>query len=138
MRFLRTFCALVLIGSTLALIISFPAERSYRSRAQLIQRVQVDEASRLLFGDAGTPIGSPQKMIIDDPKAFLPGEVTGGVKQVDENYLVQKGIYPLQLKTVEFFAQSARIISAALALLSLLGFWLTSRRLRVDCPAGPG
>ncbi len=83
---------------------------TYKDRAVLTQRVQIDKAGASLFGDGTTPIGSPQLMIIDDPKAIVAQ--TGSEKQprqVDDAYLKSHDIYPLQLKTVDFFVHWAQL-----------------------------
>lgn len=98
-------------------LISIPVENSYRSRAEMYQRVAVsDEAA--LFGEAGEKVGSPQMMVVDDPKAVIAGGESG-VKLLDDRYLQSNGIYPLQLQTVEFFGGLARMIGGGVALLSL-------------------
>lgn len=73
--------------------------------AQLVQRVEpATAASASLFGDAdqGTPVGSPQRLIVRDERAFLPGRGPGGSRLVNEQYLRDQQIYPLQAKTVTF------------------------------------
>lgn len=118
----RTLWILFFI-SLLLLVVTSVAERSYASRAQLVQRMKVSEEARL-FGDVGEPIGSPQMMIIDDPKAFMEETGPGGVRFVDEGYMEENGVYPLQLQTVEFIARSTRLglwIAAALCLLAAWG-----------------
>ena len=111
--------------------------------SQLVQRVQpATQAESSLFGDSasastpGTPIGSPQQMIIRDQAAFLPGSGEGGVRYVSDTYLTEKGIYPLQLKTVNLFRNAATL--GFLALAALLALWHTrqSRRAVVQVPAG--
>ncbi len=71
----------------------------------------MDPTAAELFGDEGTPIGSPQMMIIDHPDAFLEGRTEEGALKVSERYLEEKGIYPLQLQTVRLFTGTARIAS---------------------------
>jgi len=86
-------------------VIARVIQSDYESRAVLTQRVQVDKAGAALFGDGNTPIGSPQQMIIDDPKAVIKG--TGAAsdpRQVDDGYLQAHNIYPLQLKTVRYMS----------------------------------
>jgi hypothetical protein len=109
----------------IALLASFPVEKSYASRAKLVQRVQKDAADDLFGGDP-KPVGSPQELIIDDQKAFI-GE-KDGVHQVDESYLQKNGIYPLQLKSVEYSAGMARLGSGAALIAGLLGLTIVRRR----------
>ena len=79
---------------------------SARSKAVLAQRVEADKTAGALFGDsdpdAYRPLGSPQKFVIDDPKAFLTKDGPDGVKRLDDGYLKSHNIYPTQLKTIEF------------------------------------
>jgi hypothetical protein len=103
-------------------LVTLPSIRdSYKTRAVLTQRVQVDKAGASLFGDGTTPIGSPQFMIIDDPKAIVDQPKSNtGPRQVDDAYLQQHHIYPLQLKTVDFtlhLAQTALIAGVVFGLL---------------------
>lgn len=105
----------------LTLLATIPVLGNYRSKAVNAQRVEFDEAAASLFGDkdAYTEIGSPQKLIIEDQQAFLPGE-RNGAKLVSENYLRDKKIYPLQLKTVEYVGGLVRLGSGATLAVSLL------------------
>lgn len=98
---------------------SFVVESSYRGRAQLVQRVQRDPGAEL-FGDRGTPLGSPQELIIDDPKAFVEGTGEGGAKLVDDKYLTDHKIYPLQLKSITFITSMIRWASLADIVLALI------------------
>jgi hypothetical protein len=119
----------VAILAVLAMVGAFVTEQSFASRAVLAQRVERDETAEL-FGDAGTPIGSPQRLIIDDEGAFLPGEGEGGARLVSEKYLTEKGIYPLQLKTVSLISGIAKWGSGAglLVGLGLVGLGLRRQR----------
>ncbi|MBS1718738.1 MAG: hypothetical protein JSS72_13500 [Armatimonadetes bacterium] len=140
---MKGFSKFLLFLAALAGIVfvaTFPVRGAYASRAKMIQRVQVDKQSDDLFGDGGTPIGSPQMMIIDDPKAFLPTKSADGAEQVSDNYLKQNNIYPLQLQTVDFFARYTRLASgAAFVILFVLGYVLGRRVPRKgDEAASPG
>jgi hypothetical protein len=102
---------------------------SYKSRAVLTQRVQIDQAGATLFGDGTTPIGSPQLMIIDDPKAIVgQPKSKDGPRQVDDAYLKTHGIYPLQLKTVDYTLHLAQITLIAGVIVGLLAATLTRSR----------
>lgn len=97
------------------------AKQSFGARAVLVQRVQVDKAGEDLFGDsANTPIGSPQRLIIQDKEAFLPGEGPDGAKLVSQNYLDEKGIYPLQMQTVDFMTTVATVAGAVVGVILLV------------------
>ena len=117
------------LGLALAVLVyagSRVIEDQLASRASLYQRVEVSAESQL-FGEKGTPIGTPQEMIINDPKAILPGE-EHGAKLVDEKYLREQGIYPLQLKTVRFFGHWSRIGAAVAAGVCVLLLFLARKR----------
>jgi hypothetical protein len=130
MKFLRRLCQFLAAAALIGFLLTFVVYSRYASRAQLVQRIEYNETNALLLGEPGPPIGSPQRMIIDDPKAFLEGEGPGGARLVNDVYLRQQGIYPLQLQTVGFIAGLARLALAGLLAVSLAGWWLTSRRLR--------
>lgn len=118
---------------------TFIVRQSFASRAELIQRVEVDKVGGELFGiSEPTPIGSPQEMIISDPAAFLPDQGQGKVKRVNEAYLREHGIYPLQLKTVDFAVSKVRIGCLAAAVIAFLSsYWLSHRRPTQGASAPP-
>lgn len=120
----------MLFASLLGFGASFVVESSYAGRAKLIQRIKPhDKAMAELLGEAGEPIGSPQEIIVDDPAAFLPApEGYEGPAMVNDAYLQEKGIYPLQLKTVRYVAGLARWGFLGAALVALVGLlWLRKR-----------
>jgi hypothetical protein len=118
--------------ATLSLITfgaTFLVERTYQRKAQLIQRVEYDSASAALLGEVGPMVGSPQMMIIEDPKAFIGGNGPMGSLLVNDLYLKSHQIYPLQLQTVGFALRLTRQISLAMFAFASLGFSiLISRR----------
>lgn len=101
--------------------------------AQLVQLVQPDEIGvASLFADSsaapGTPIGSPQTMIISDPNAFIFGVGSSGEKYVNDVYLKTNNIYPLQVKTVNFLRDLiAWIAGVGAVLMSTVRWWLIRR-----------
>lgn len=109
MRWLFRIALAIAILSVIALVGTIVVRSSYAGKAQLIQRVEYDAASAELLGTPGTFVGSPQPMIIEDPKAFVKGKGPKGSKLVDEKYLRDHNIYPLQLQTVDFFADNVRL-----------------------------
>jgi len=126
---MRKIGIVIAVPSVLTVVVATVTERSFESRATLVQRVERDETAEL-FGDPGTPIGSPQRLIIDDEGAFLPGEGEGGARLVNEKYLKEKGIYLLQMKTVNLMADMTRWGAGAgfLLGLGLVGFAAKRRR----------
>ena len=126
MRWIKLVLWIVFVGGVGVLLASIPVEKRYESKASLIQRIQVDEAASL-FGEAGTPIGSPQMLIIEDSGAFMEGKTPNGAKMVSEGYLTKKKIYPLQLQTVHVVARYARIGAGVAALLAAIALALIKK-----------
>jgi hypothetical protein len=111
---------LVLAGlAALTFAAVWPVSGMVSQGAVLAQRI-IPQAGDL-FGDGGpgTPVGSPQVFIIRDPKAFIEGELNGA-KLLNETYLQENKIYPLQLKTVTF-ARDVTALVSGLGLILLLG-----------------
>ena len=122
----------IAIAGAILAISSFPIENSYKGKAQLVQRMRIDDASAL-FGESGTPVGSPQELIIEDPRAFTGDKTPEGAAIVNEGYLEKNKIYPLQIKTVSYVAGLARIGGIAMFVLSGgLGLWLRRRAGKVS------
>jgi hypothetical protein len=109
---LAILAAVVLVGS-------FLVSSLITRNAVFAQRVEVvaPEFAAVLGLPAdskGKTIGSPQWLIINDPKALLEKDANG-VQLVSESYLRDNKIYPLQVITVEFF----RNLVAAFAFVGL-------------------
>jgi len=121
--------AIVVVLAILTLGISFPVRSSYASKAKLIQRVEKSTGDDL-FGDNGTVIGSPQMLIIEDEKAFLGPVKPGEPLSVDEKYLKDHNVYPLQLKTVDFFINYIRLSTGMSLIIAIIAYALASRRLK--------
>lgn len=131
-RVLQVIAGAAAILSALCLIGSVPVVNSYANKAQLIQRVQVDKSSGDLFGDGSNeqPIGSPQQLIIEDPKAFIKDK--DGVKRVDEAYLNEHKIYPLQLQSVYDVARYVRFVAGIVLLAGLVLVAMTRTKKQTD------
>jgi hypothetical protein len=115
--------------SLAALLGAFLQESSYIGRAELTQRLIVhDKATAELLGEVGTPLGEPQRMIIDDPSVVLPERGPKGERLVDDAKLQQKRIYPLQEKTVRYVAGLVKMGSAAVAILAVISAFLLGRK----------
>lgn len=134
MKHLARLSLIAAIVAFAVAVATWPVESSYASRAQLMQRMQ-KSAGDDLFGDQGTPIGSPQMSIVDDPKAILPEKGEKGVTLLDENYLQKNSLHPLQLQTVKYVASMVRLAGgiAGLVLLAIT-FALQSRARRAAAP----
>ena len=129
MKFLKILGGIVFILGLIGLAGSIIVPARLSSQAQLIQRMTPYDADiAALTGDVGTPIGEPQQMIITDQAAFLPGKLDSGARQVNDNYLKEKGIYPLQVKTVNYVAGLVRLAAASALVVGLIAFlWANSR-----------
>lgn len=131
MKLLHRLALVVLVLGVVGFVGSFVVPASLASKAELIQRMQpYDALTAELTGESGTPIGSPQLMVIDDPAAFLPGKGEEGARLVNDDYLKAEGIYPLQVKTIDFVAGLVRLGTGAAALVGLAGFLWTRKRLQ--------
>jgi len=127
---LRRVAGILAVLALVALIASLVVGTLLLRGAARVQRVEPVAGASALFGDApgpGTPIGSPQRLIVRDAAAFLPGRSPEGARYVDETYLRERGVYPLQAKTVELGRTLAAAGSAA-ALLLFGGLWAWAGR----------
>lgn len=127
MKFLLVASRIGAVLALMALIASFPLRSNFAGRAKLALRIERNNADSL-FGSAGTPLGEPQQYIVDDPKAYMEGKSEEGALLLDENYLKENGIYPLQLQTVDYVAATVRIASGvAFVVFGIGSLWLGAR-----------
>lgn len=129
MKVLRVFGILAMVAGLIGIPISYLVETNYSGRAKLIQRIESNPGADL-FGDAGTPIGSPQKLIIDDPKAFVGEKSADGAELVDEAYLKEHSIYPLQLQTVSYVTRISRWAALAALIIGALVWLFAGSRIK--------
>ncbi|MBS1704762.1 MAG: hypothetical protein JST40_02730 [Armatimonadetes bacterium] len=125
--------ALFLVGLVVVRVI----ERSYQNRAVFAQRVQLDRTADDLFGDKNSyiEIGGPEYFVVDDQRAFLDGITTRGARKLDDEYLREHKIYPLQMQSVRFVAKWVNIALGALAFVSIgILLWAANRtpKFKVD------
>lgn len=123
---------LIAAVSVVTFVASFPIRASFADRAKLTQRIRVTEGDELFAEQgkpAGTPVGTPQQIILDDPTAYLPGSGEGGARLLDERYLESHMLNPLQLQTVDFYVRYGRYAAAGGAALGALIIWLARRKL---------
>ncbi|WP_407571814.1 hypothetical protein [Deinococcus altitudinis] len=128
-RFRKLFAVLTVLSVAVALLSVGVAGLVGRG-AQLVQLVQPAAADvNALFGESGpgTPIGSPQVLIVRDPRAFMEGRAEGGARYVSDTYLKAQNIYPLQLKTVTVI-RNVLLAVALVAALLFGGLWLWAGR----------
>lgn len=127
---MKTISKILVIVSVVCLvgfIGSLVVEQSYTSRAKTYQLVRKSQEAQL-FGEVGDKIGTPQEFIIDDEKAVLPEPLEDGTPALDDGYLKEHNLYPLQLRTVREVAGMSRLaIGAALVVSGLLAVWANKR-----------
>lgn len=117
--------------SVLLLVATAIYQSNLESNAILVQRVKPhDQATADLLGEVGTPIGSPQRMIVSDQRAFLPGKGEQGERFVNDDYLKEHDVYPLQAKTVGYVGGLVKLGLAGIALVGFLAAWWFGRRER--------
>lgn len=107
---------LVLIAASFAA--TFPVEGNYRSKSDMYQLVEPSNEAAL-FGEIGEKIGSPQMYVVFDQKAVLPSPEGEQTKFLNNTYLKQHGLYPLQMKTVSYLVGIVRIALGIAFLLAL-------------------
>ncbi len=100
-----------------------------QGRSVLAQRVEPHSTElAAALGELGTPIGSPQALVIFDERAFIGAANPDGSRVVSERYLTQNNIYPLQWKTVEFVRNAVALASGVGLLICGLTWWQLARR----------
>lgn len=126
-RFKTVFLVLAILAGVLG-IGSVVASSLLTRNAVYAQRAEKLEAAEL-FGDnqQNTLIGNPQIFLALPEKAFMEGTGDKGAKLIDETYLKQNNIYPIQVKTVEFIRNVLLVISLLGGLLMLF-LWRTASR----------
>ncbi len=128
MKILKALSLLIALSCLLGFIAAFVVEGQLAARAKLYQRIEITEEAQL-FGEKGTMIGTPQLMIIDD-KSAEAGPGPDGSTLLNEQVLKEKGIYPLQLRSVREVAGLGKIALTAGFLIGLAGFAFAKSRLK--------
>ncbi len=126
-RFKTVFLVLTILAALLA-IGSVVASSILTSNAVFAQRAEKSDAAEL-FGDSTQQvlIGSPQKFLALDPKVFLEGTGDQGAKLLNDVYLRENNIYPIQVKTVEFF-RNITLLACLLGGALMFGLWRLANR----------
>ena len=126
-KFKIVFLSLALLAVVLALG-GVIASSILTRDAVFAQRAEKLEAAEL-FGDSGERLllGSPQKFLALDAKAFLDGTGDQGAKLLNDVYLRENKIYPIQVKTVEFF-RNITLLACLLGGGLMFGLWLLANR----------
>lgn len=126
MRHLSALLSLTAIASFGVMVLALGTMLFLNSRGVTAQRIKPhDAAFAELTGEVGTPIGSPQKIVILNDSAVLEQRGPEGQVLLDDEKLRATGQYPLQIKTVRFLGGIVSIVSLALA----VGAWFAHRLL---------
>jgi hypothetical protein len=74
------------------------------TRNAVFAQLAIKQEAAELFGDGAKEvlIGNPQNFLALDPNAYLEGTGENGAKLINDTYLRENNIYPIQVKTVEF------------------------------------
>ena len=137
MKQIHSIASFLSILALVVLVGSFIVASLFSSGAQLVQLIEPgDAAVASLFGDAqtgepaGTKLGTPQMIVIRDQAAFLEGRGAQGERFANVKYLNDKNIYPLQVKTIEFFRNITALIAALGGFVMAGLWWWTSSRIK--------
>jgi hypothetical protein len=129
MKFVRMLSILVIAVSALVGVGSWIGENNLAGQAKKVQLVKPSEGAAL-FDEVGENIGSAQELIIPDQAAFMDKTTPEGVPYVNDAYLKEKGIYPLQLQTVRYVGAMTRYGAIAGLVIGILGLLLANRKLK--------
>jgi len=117
---------IIALLSVIGLIAGWAVEQDLKSKSGEYQLVKAS-AEGALFGDAYEKIGTPQTFVILDKTAVIPADGESP-QRLNEDVLKEKGIPPLQLKTVSFVAGLTRIGFAVGLILGVLMAVLPGRK----------
>jgi len=117
MRTLRNLLLALSISALVALAVTIVIGDYYVTQARFVQRVEVGHP-------AVRQVGPPQKLIIPDPQAFLPGTDPHGARFVNESYLRRHGITPRSLRDIGDAVSSILIGAVFVAGISLFGWFI--------------
>lgn len=127
-RFKTTFFALAILAGFLLVGNLVASSLLLRNSvyAQLAEKLEAAE----LFGEnqSNVYIGSPQKFLALPTQAYMQGVGEKGAQLIDNVYLKQNGIYPFQVKTIEFIRNVVAICSILGGAL-MLYLWAKANRL---------
>jgi hypothetical protein len=100
------------------------------SKAVMAQRIKPhDPVIAELLGEVGTPIGSPQPIVLLDRSAVLDQEGPNGVVLLNDDKLAASRRYPLQRQTVWFVGSLVAEGAGASAFLSFVAYAFVRRRI---------
>ncbi len=134
----RRFCGVMAVLALAVFVLSYPVVWWMTKDGQLVQLVIPEDADVVaLRGETGpgTLVGKVGTYLIADPAAFLEGSGKTGERFVSQTYLEQKGIYPLQTKTVWFFHFFVVLFSGLGILIFGLPWWILGRLRAAAAPS---
>ena len=120
----------LVVASLVAVVATLGTTWFLSSKAVVAQRIKPhDPAIAELLGEVGTPIGSPQPIVLLDRSAVMDAKGPGGEVLLDDDKLQASGQYPLQKQTVQFVGSLVVYGALAVAAFSLAAGALVRRRL---------
>ena len=101
-RFKTVFLALAIAAGVVG--VGSLLTSSLLTRNAVFAQLAIKQEAAELFGDGAREvlIGNPQTFLALDARAFLDGTGENGAKLINDTYLRENNIYPIQVKTVEF------------------------------------
>jgi hypothetical protein len=126
-RFKTVFLGLAILAGVVGL--GSVLTSSLLTRGAVYAQLALKNEAAELFGDSSpkTLIGSPQNFLALAPQAFFEGTGENGAKLLNDSYLKENNIYPIQVKTVEFFRNVIVLVCAVGGALMLI-LWQLARR----------
>lgn len=135
MKKLTLIFRISLILAVIVALVTYPVVNSYTDKAQLVQMVEVSEGADL-FGDVGEFSGSPQLLVVEIPSSvIIEGAGPQGSILVDKAKFDATGVYPRQLQTIQFGAETARTGALIASGIFLAGLLIIRWRMKALSPS---
>ena len=130
MKLMRAMLIALAALAAVGFLSTFILEASFQSRSQWIQIVTPDPQGLRHGGLGYLSHGPAQRLVLEDPKALLPGFGSGGVRLADADYLKRHATELVPLSAVKADAWIARFGCLIAIALCVMG----ARALRLGQP----
>jgi hypothetical protein len=126
-RFRTAFLVLSIVAGVVGL--GSVLTSSLLTRDAVLAQLAIEQEAAELFADGQKEvlIGNPQVFLALDAKAYLEGTGDNGAKLLNDTYLRENNIYPVQVKTVEFIRNLVVLICVAGGVV-MLALWRFASR----------
>lgn len=129
MKALSVILKWAVVASLVAVVLALGTVWFLSSKAVTAQRIRPhDPAIAELLGEVGTPIGSPQPMVLLDRSAVLDQKGPNGEVLLDDDKMKAAGQYPLQKQTIQFVGRFVVLTSLAVGMIAFVASSLVRRR----------